>query len=80
MDKHEGKKAEQALRKGAELNPQDYQALYWLGRSLIAQEHFHQAQEVLATATQLDPINPESHADLGLALMAQGHSKEAEEA
>lgn len=40
IDKHEWQKAEQSLRKGTKLNPQDHQTWYWLGRSLIAQEHF----------------------------------------
>ena len=80
IDKHEWEKAAQALRKGAELNPQNFQTLYWWGRALIAQEHFQQARETLVAATQIDPTNPEAHSDLGLALMAQGHSDEAEKA
>jgi len=80
IDKHEWRKAEQALRKGTELKPDDSQALYWLGRSLIAQEHYHLAQEALVAATKFDSTNPEYFSDLGLALMAQGHSKEAEQA
>ncbi len=78
IDKHDWKKAEQSLRKGTALNPQDHLTFYWLGRSLLAQGHFSQAQEALETATQLDPMNPEAQSDLALSLMAQGLIQEAE--
>ena len=77
IDKHNWQKAEQALRKGVELNSQDHQSLYWLGRSLLAQERFYQASEALLAAKEFDPNNPEIHSDLGLTLMAQGQIQEA---
>ncbi len=79
IDKHEWQKAEQSLRKGTELNQQDHRAWYWLGRSLIAQEHFPQAREALVTAIQIDPTNPQLLSDLGLVLMALGQITEAGE-
>jgi Flp pilus assembly protein TadD len=80
IDKHEWEKAEQALRMSTELDAQDNLAFYWLGRSLMAQDHFRQAHEAFETATDLAPTDAEAYSDLGLVLMAQGYNKEAEHA
>ena len=80
IDKHEWEKAEQVLRKGTTLNSHDHQTWYWLGRSLIAQEHFYQARKAFETAAHLAPNDAKIHSDLGLTLMTQGHNKEAEKA
>jgi len=53
IDNHEWEKAEFALQTSAQLNTQNSQTFYWLGRSLLAQHHFFQASEAFATATLL---------------------------
>ena len=78
IDKHDWRKAEQALRRSVELNHQDHQALYWLGRSLIAQDDFEQARQALKNAVQLDPTQTEAYSDLALAFMAEGYSQKAQ--
>ena len=78
IDKHEWENAEGALRAGTGINPQDSNALYWLGRSLMAQEQFQEAQKAFTRAIQFDSSNPEFHSDLGLTFMPQGQSQNAE--
>ena len=78
LDKHEWKQAESALIHSVELNRQDSQAHYWLGRTLLAQQHFARATEGFVTAANLDDRNAEFFSDLALAYMVQGKHEEAE--
>lgn len=80
LDKHEWKLAEEALGKSIILKKGDGQGHYWLGRALLAQQHFTRATEAYITATQLDGRNAEWFSDLALAHMAQGKYEEAEHA
>ena len=73
-------KAEQTLRIGTRLSPQDKQTFYWLGQSRMAQEHFSQTSEAFARSTLFDPDATSTYSDLGLALMAQETTEDAKNA
>ena len=80
LDKHEWKRAEEALQKSTQLGYQDSRTYFWLGRSLLAQGKFEDAETALTAATRSNSLEAEVYSDLGLTYMAQGNPRDASKA
>lgn len=66
-----------SARDAVMLTPEDPQAQYLLGISLLFNERYEQAGETLAIVVQLDPNLPEAVHDLGLVRLHLGQGEEA---
>jgi Flp pilus assembly protein TadD len=73
----ENETALDAARDAVALTPEDPQAQYLLGISLLFNEQYERAGETLAMVVELDPDLPEAVHDLGLVRLHLGQGEEA---